>query len=102
MLVLLVLSAPWVAPGCSTAAQPVVEPREPDPITAAAYRTPSDRPPPELTTDQLKRALCRPQDDAPTVRVINPGKVLPERSGCAEVAKWPKIAERVLLEEDGA
>jgi FAD/FMN-containing dehydrogenase len=29
----------------------------------------------------------------------NPGKVLPERSSCAEPARWPQMVERVLREE---
>lgn len=29
-------------------------------------------------------------------RLCNPGKVLPERGACAEVARWPAIAARVL------
>jgi glycolate oxidase subunit GlcD len=28
----------------------------------------------------------------------NPGKVIPRGAGCAEVGRWPEIAERVLLE----
>jgi glycolate oxidase subunit GlcD len=30
--------------------------------------------------------------------LCNPGKVLPERRACAEVAKWPQMVERVLRE----
>jgi FAD/FMN-containing dehydrogenase len=29
----------------------------------------------------------------------NPGKVIPERSSCAEVAKWPAMVDRVLGQE---
>ncbi|MEZ5964107.1 MAG: FAD-linked oxidase C-terminal domain-containing protein [Planctomycetota bacterium] len=29
----------------------------------------------------------------------NPGKVLPERGSCAEPARWPRLAERVLRED---
>jgi len=32
----------------------------------------------------------------------NPGKALPSRAGCAEVAKWPQMVARVLGVEDGA
>ena len=28
--------------------------------------------------------------------LCNPGKVLPERRSCAEVAKWPEMVARVL------
>ena len=31
--------------------------------------------------------------------LCNPGKVLPERRSCAEVAKWPQMVERVLDED---
>ena len=30
--------------------------------------------------------------------LCNPGKVLPERRSCAEVAKWPAMVDRVLGE----
>ncbi|MBL8749002.1 MAG: FAD-binding protein [Planctomycetes bacterium] len=33
--------------------------------------------------------------------LCNPGKVLPQRSSCAEVAKWPQMVARVLDEEHG-
>ncbi len=32
--------------------------------------------------------------------LCNPGKVLPERNACAEVAKWPQMVARVLDAED--
>ncbi|MCA8943434.1 MAG: FAD-binding protein [Planctomycetes bacterium] len=32
-------------------------------------------------------------------RLSNPGKAIPERSACAEISRWPKIAERILREE---
>jgi len=32
--------------------------------------------------------------------LCNPGKVLPQRSACAEVAKWPQMVARVLDEEN--
>jgi len=32
--------------------------------------------------------------------LCNPGKVLPQRAGCAEVAKWPQMVARVLGVED--
>ncbi len=31
----------------------------------------------------------------------NPGKVIPERNACAEVAKWPAMVDRVLGQEQG-
>jgi glycolate oxidase subunit GlcD len=31
--------------------------------------------------------------------LCNPGKVIPERSSCAEVAKWPAMVDRVLAQE---
>ncbi len=34
--------------------------------------------------------------------ICNPGKVLPERSSCAEVAKWPQMVAHVLAEEERA
>ena len=34
--------------------------------------------------------------------LCNPGKVIPERSACAEVAKWPAMIERIRKAEDGA
>ena len=34
--------------------------------------------------------------------LCNPGKVLPQRSACAEVARWPQMVARVLGEAGGA
>ena len=33
-------------------------------------------------------------------RLCNPGKVIPERAACGEVAKWPTIVSRVLAAEE--
>jgi glycolate oxidase subunit GlcD len=33
--------------------------------------------------------------------LCNPGKVLPQRGACAEVAKWPQMVAKVLGTEDG-
>jgi glycolate oxidase subunit GlcD len=32
----------------------------------------------------------------------NPGKVIPTRSSCAEVGRWPQMVEKILLAEDDA
>jgi len=42
------------------------------------------------------RAVFNPDDRC------NPGKVLPERNACAEVAKWPQMIAKVLDEDLGA
>ena len=34
--------------------------------------------------------------------LCNPGKVIPERSSCAEVGKRPAMVDRVLGEEDAS
>ena len=34
--------------------------------------------------------------------LLNPGKVLPSRSACAEPARWPQLVARILQEEGGA
>ena len=32
-------------------------------------------------------------------RLCNPGKAIPERHACGEVARWPQLVQRVLDEE---
>jgi len=32
--------------------------------------------------------------------LCNPGKVIPTRSSCAEVGRWPQMVERVLRAEE--
>ena len=41
------------------------------------------------------RAVFNPDDRC------NPGKVLPQRNSCAEVAKWPQMVAKVLDETSG-
>jgi glycolate oxidase len=48
----------------------------------------------DLDVMRLVRAVFDPDG------ICNPGKVIPERSSCAEVARWPEIAERILRESD--
>ena len=44
----------------------------------------------DLHVMERVRRVFNPDD------LCNPGKVLPERRSCAEVAKWPAMVDRVL------
>jgi glycolate oxidase len=46
--------------------------------------------PADLAVMERVRAVWNPDN------LCNPGKVLPERSACAEVAKWPQMVDKVL------
>lgn len=50
----------------------------------------------EQDLDVMQRVRCvfNPHD------LCNPGKILPNRSSCAEVGRWPQLSERVLLSEE--
>jgi glycolate oxidase subunit GlcD len=50
--------------------------------------------PDDLAVMDRVRRVWNPRD------LCNPGKVLPQRTSCAEAAKWPQIAARVLGEGD--
>ncbi len=48
----------------------------------------------DLDTMERVRRVFNPRD------LCNPGKAIPERSGCAEVSKWPAMVEHVLRQEE--
>ncbi len=51
--------------------------------------------PDDLDVMERLRRVFNPQN------LCNPGKALPERNSCAEVAKWPQMVDRVLQQEEG-
>ena len=44
----------------------------------------------DLEVMERVRRVFNPRD------LCNPGKVIPERSSCAEVAKWPAMVDRIM------
>lgn len=47
----------------------------------------------DLQVMERVRRVFNPDD------LCNPGKVIPERSACSEVARWPQLAERIRRAE---
>ena len=50
--------------------------------------------------DDDLEVMARVRDVFDPKGLCNPGKVIPTRSSCAEVGRWPQMVERVLLPED--
>ena len=50
----------------------------------------------DLEVMERVRRVFNPKD------LCNPGKVLPQRSACAEVGKWPQMVARVLQQDEDA
>jgi glycolate oxidase subunit GlcD len=50
----------------------------------------------DLDVMERARRIFNPKE------LCNPGKVLPQRSSCAEVARWPQMVARVVQEDGGS